>query len=454
MSNVSFISTHLQNLYNQIGGNHGTLTGFRNGTGSNAGTNTTVSPDQQMAFQSEIIALDQRIAAFEQIISDGAKQGTDDFPYDAEKLKREFMDEVYALLLRRSNYHSLLQNTFLAPNLPGVTIAIADPSGLLISRPVYQATGTFPNLTQGPLLWDGRNFSNMTPDQQKNALNDTGRRIYDDYKALIDAVFAEGNTRKNNPAVTPTVVTAIAPREISGVVYDRVTSENGKYFLIEANAVINGVAKTNVLNTAGQVADFRLDFTGGASVATKYLEVNADLTPIAHAVVQNRTQQRHLSLPWFLYFWNEARVRILRSQLAMKEAVTSEIRDDLAKANAVLGDLEAQAGKTRSQSSDGKTVNPDLSAETTRMDFWEAMSAKPGQTIFDADGLDDTHNFAQWQTNRSQLRAYIDLKSTQSQDAMLEYQTMLNRYNNAFEVMSKMQEKLDNLLKSQLRNIG
>jgi hypothetical protein len=37
---------------------------------------------------------------------------------------------------------------------------------------------------------------------------------------------------------------------------------------------------------------------------------------------------------------------------------------------------------------------------------------------------------------------------------MLDYQTLLNRYNNAFEVMSKIQEKIDNLLKSQLRNVG
>ena len=89
------------------------------------------------------------------------------------------------------------------------------------------------------------------------------------------------------------------------------------------------------------------------------------------------------------------------------------------------------------------------------MDIWEAMTTKPGQTgIFDQNLNDDRHNFSEWQSNRSFLKSYIDLKSTQSQDAMLDYQTTLNRYNNAFEVMSKIQEKIDNLLKSQLRNLG
>jgi hypothetical protein len=37
---------------------------------------------------------------------------------------------------------------------------------------------------------------------------------------------------------------------------------------------------------------------------------------------------------------------------------------------------------------------------------------------------------------------------------MLDYQTTLNRYNNAFEVMSKLQEKVDGLVKSQLRNVA
>jgi hypothetical protein len=464
MTNVSFIAQHLQTLY---GAGNFELDKFRAGTGGG------VSAEQQATFRSEIQALDRRIAAFETIITDGAKQGTDDFPYDAERLKREFMDEVLGLLLQRPDYRRNVDvSVQLAPGLVfnqsfSVTNQV-DGQNLLDDAIRRNHTGA--------LVWDGRNFSNMTPEQHKNALNPAVHVVYDTYSALIDAVFAEGNRRRNNPtdpATGQTVqinqIAAISPRQIDGIWYNRVTSEPTNipvdpadpdgpkvinYFLIASDAVTNQVIKNDVLNTAGARADFQLGFQGPAPIATRYLPVNAALVPTG-AAVQIRQNQRNLSLPWFLYFWNEARVRILRSQLAMKEAVTSEIRDDLAKANAVLGDLEAQAGKTRSQSADGKTVNPDSSIETQRMDIWEAMTAKPGQGgIFDQNGNDDRHVFSEWQSNRSFLKSYIDLKSTQSQDAMLDYQTTLNRYNNAFEVMSKIQEKIDNLLKSQLRNLG
>lgn len=467
MTNVSFIAQHLQTLY---GAGNFELDKFRAGTGGG------VSAEQQATFKSEIEALDKRIAAFETIITDGAKQGTDDFPYDAERLKREFMDEVLGLLLQRQDYRRNVDvTTGIPPNPFGLpttashsVISVVDGQNLLDDAIRRNHTGE--------LVWDGRNFSNMTPQQHKNALNPAVHVVYDTYSALIDAVFAEGNRRRNNPtdpATGQTVqinqIAAISPRQIDGIWYNRVTSEPTNipvdpadpdgpkvinYFLIASDAVTNQVIKNDVLNTAGARADFQLGFQGPAPTATRYLPVNAALVPTG-AAVQIRQNQRNLSLPWFLYFWNEARVRILRSQLAMKEAVTSEIRDDLAKANAVLGDLEAQAGKTRSQSADGKTVNPDSSIETQRMDIWEAMTAKPGQGgIFDQNLNDDRHNFSEWQSNRSFLKSYIDLKSTQSQDAMLDYQTTLNRYNNAFEVMSKIQEKIDNLLKSQLRNLG
>jgi len=98
-------------------------------------------------------------------------------------------------------------------------------------------------------------------------------------------------------------------------------------------------------------------------------------------------------------------------------------------------------------------MNPDLSFETPTMDFFEATNAKAGTVIYDNNGNDDQSNYSEWGASRSALKTYIDRKSTQSQDAMLDYQTTLNRYNNAYEVMSKLQEKLDGLVKSQLRNV-
>jgi transcriptional regulatory protein LevR len=69
-------------------------------------------------------------------------------------------------------------------------------------------------------------------------------------------------------------------------------------------------------------------------------------------------------------------------------------------------------------------------------------------------GGDALHNQSEWAMNRTTLKNYIDRRSSEAQQATLDYQNILNRYNNAYEIMSKMQEKIDNLLKGQLRNFG
>jgi hypothetical protein len=286
----------------------------------------------------------------------------------------------------------------------------------------------------------------------------------------------------NNPtdpatglAVSTNITTTIPDTDIGGVIYNRVTSEripgandpddtkNFNYFLIQKNSTPVVSGKTNLegyavdrasnsVSTTRPVVDTQLTF-GGGLVTTNYLRVNKNLTAISGEVPQPRLS-RQMSPMWFLYYWNEARVKVLRGQLNYKEAVTAEIRDDLAKANKAYSDLERQAGRTRSQSADGKTMNPDLSYETATMDFFEATNTKAGATLFDNGGSDDLQNFSTWGSSRSSLKTYIDAKSTHSQDAMLDYQTTLNRYNNAFEVMSKLQEKIDGLVKSQLRNVA
>lgn len=435
-------------------------------------------------IQNDIASLDQRIANFQNVITDGtAKTGVDaqDFPYDKESLKREFMNEVYANLLKRG--YGQVVYAFAGALSGPIPIFPVGSDGLLAGGPFYEAvqTGTgplgIPIYSQGQLVWDGTNFDNMTVAQQRNILGQDGKGIYDAYSTWIDAVFSEGNKMKTNPVDAATgativtkVTTAIPEREINGVVYDRVTFDGTKYYLISADAQTYTAAKVNVNGTrayydpnapdpnhsdriaAGGVADTYIGFTTNTLASSRYLEVTKDLVPVSGGL-NGSFAQRNLSPSMYLYFWIEARIRVLRGQLNYKEAVTAEIRDDLAKANSAYADLEAQAGKTRAQSPDGKTTDPDLSSETQNMDFFEATNAKQGTVIYNNNGGDDQHRFSEWGASRSALKSYIDRKSTQSQDAMLDYQTTLNRFNQAYEVMSKIQEKMDGLVKGQLRNV-
>lgn len=397
----------------------------------------------------DVKTLDNRIVNFQNAVTARAPAGTEDKPYDASMLKREFLEEVFAMLVMRKS-------------------------------PKYQDNS--PTDANGLLIDGLRNLSDQTTDKMLGYLNDGGKRIFNSYALLIDAIFAEGDKLASNPtdsatglAVGSNVTTTIPDTVIGGVTYNRVTAEripgakdpddtkNFNYFVIAKDSppVVSG--KTNVegylversdntISTFRPVVDAELSF-GGSLKPSSYLKVNKDLTAITGESPQLRLS-RQMSPMWYLYFWNEARVKVLRGQLNYKEAVTSEIRDDLAKANKAYTDLEKQAGLTRQQSADGKTQNPDASYETATMDFFEATNTKAGATLFDNTSNDDYHNFGNWTSSRSTLKTYIDAKSTQSQDAMLDYQTTLNRYNNAFEVMSKLQEKIDGLVKSQLRNVA
>ncbi|MBB5031244.1 hypothetical protein [Prosthecobacter vanneervenii] len=454
MADINFKTQELANLYayGNTPNRAGDLSYFRTNT-----DDATVS-----AIQS----LDMRIANFQNVITDGAKQGSEDFPYDKDYLKREFMEEVFSILIKRSNYRAS-NAVYTSLFSSGPVTYSADGQDLLLN-------GTRTLLANGQ-TWDGNNFSNMTYDEMKAALktgpNEGGTAVFDAYSAWIDAVFAEGNKLKNNPTDVVNIVSSIPERTLPtssdpSIIYDRVvTVKTGtkdslgnpvyNYFLVAKGAVISDVGKVIVPGTLnGQQVDATVAAIPSSSATSYYIQVDKNLDPVTPNGAGVQTTAKNLSPIMYLYYYMEARVRVLRGQLNMKEAVTSEIRDDLAKANSAYADLETQAGKTRAQSPDGKTTNPDLSYETTNMDFFEATNAKKGQVIYDNTGNDDLHNYSNWGASRSALKSYIDQKSTQSQDAMLDYQTTLNRFNQAYEVMSKIQEKMDGLIKGQLRNVG
>lgn len=459
MADINFKTQELANLYayGNTPDRAGDLSYFR--------TNTDA------ATISAIQSLDMRIANFQNVITDGAKAGNEDFPYDKDYLKREFMEEVFAILMKRGNYRS---DT--AINIPIIGGFFGVPSSVAYSADGQDLlrNGTY-TLTANGQTWDGSNFSNMGFDQMKAALRtgpyEGGTAVFDAYSAWIDATFAEGNKLKSNPTDVVNIVSSIPDRTLPtsstpDVVYDRVITVNTgtrdslgnpvyQYFLVAKGAPISDVTKVITPGTLnGQQVDSKIAAVAATSDKSVYIQVDKNLDPLTNGASFFQSTAKNLSPTMYLYYYMEARVRILRGQLNMKEAVTSEIRDDLAKANSAYADLETQAGKTRAQSPDGKTTNPDLSYETTNMDFFEATNARKGETIYDNTGNDDQHNYMNWGASRSALKAYIDRKSTQSQDAMLDYQTTLNRFNQAYEVMSKIQEKMDGLIKGQLRNVG
>lgn len=437
------------------------LSGWRN-AGGDLGT------------QNEVAAFDSRVANFQNIITDNVKPGSEDLPYDATYLKREFMEELFGMLMKRSAYRGtflrFVAQPFPVPGAAATTSPVMS-SGLLDPSVYYSAIPTQFGYDQGPIIWDGRNLSNMSLDTLRGTLSTEGQRVWDSYVAWMNKVFEEGNKLDDAPkdpttgsTLNAVSVTAITERIINGITYDRVAYDGAKYYLVSKGASTytnsKGQLQSYRVNADGSITsnagaiDTLITFNASSLSSAYYLEVSSELIPVPGAVAAS-LQKRNLSPAWYIYYWNEARIKVLRAQLAYKEAVTTEIRDDLAKANAAFANLEEQAAGTRAQSPDGKTMNPDTTAETLLMNIFYATNAKQGTTyLVDRTGADTIHNFGDWQNNRSMLKTYIDLKSTQSQDAMLDYQTTLNRYNNAYEVMSKLQEKMDGLVKSQLRNVS
>ena len=156
----------------------------------------------------------------------------------------------------------------------------------------------------------------------------------------------------------------------------------------------------------------------------------------------------HLSPTEYLYYWNEVSIRGFRGQLNYQQAVVTEIQEDLRQANAALADLEKQAGKTKPQDKDGNP-NPDSAPETSLIDHHQAIIAHANLILY---GPSDSHNNASWLKNRVALKSYIDRRTSDAQSAALDLQQTTNRFNNAYEVMAKLQEKMDGLIKTQLRN--
>ncbi|WP_050023561.1 hypothetical protein [Verrucomicrobium sp. BvORR034] len=410
-------------------------------------------------------AIDARIAKFEKAIVDGQPASVDpNKPYDRNALIREFLEEVYSVILYCRNgvvgagttadpYHE--NNKY--------TNTVPDPD--VNHTPTFALQGIFADNDTG---FTGQSTAN--PEQV----------ILKYYYELITQTFAKGDALKTrtNPDNVWTVV-SISPytSPTNNVVYDRITSEyigkdsNGeniyKTYLVPQGIDLSVVQKKEIKNQAGIVTDFEfifkegVIFDGSGGVTNPTLQEVEIITGIGtdgakyyyyqEGDVKEITNFRALSPPEYLYYWNEARIQVLKGSLAYKQALVEEVQEDLRQANAVLAELEKVAN-IRNLDKDGNYTG-DMSYESIQMMLFNSRASVRGDSLFDRDGNDYLQNWGTWQECRINLKNYIDRKSAQSQDMMLDYQQVLNRYNSALEVLSKLQEKLDGLLKSQLRNL-
>lgn len=251
---------------------------------------------------------------------------------------------------------------------------------------------------------------------------------------------------------------------VDGLLFEVSVNGSGLSFRTDSTQVLTPatVMPALLLNVTGRgtefpdvriLSSFRATAANGASylfgLSTEGKVYITSLAPARREVVGPTASLSSLE---YLLFYNEARIRVLRGQLVYKEAIVREIQDDLKKANDALADLERQSGVFPAQNSDG-TPSSNFSAETRLMNLFNATNSKAGTPIFINSGNDSYHSAVEWQTNRTALKNYIDRRSAEAQQATLDYQNVLNRFNNAYEVMAKLQEKLDTLLKAQLRNL-
>jgi hypothetical protein len=493
-------------------------------------------------IDTDIDSLDKRIATFESVLfstlPNNGGNAANEYPYDKEGMKREFLDEVLALLLRRSvdaDGDDFVPNEFVATN-----ILVRASSEFVLGESLNLRKGSDQRVIAANT--GASNFGNLAvtanADTRRNLLNDSGKRVYDQYARLIDAVFLEGEKLALNPSRNVQVSAAIPGLTIEGFTYERIATESVittnpptlLTYLVEAevpnstatkdgsgNLVVTGPASStaNRLLLQPRLASGPSPFTAvvdtetievSLSGQTVFVESRSARTPVAATTIEpfrmpvpgkedafpsTYLQVTHRAVPnngvpylvgtssdggvyvisvaaskraavnttatlssiEYLYFFNEARIKILRAKLAYNEAVVREIQDDLKRANEVLADLEARSGLVRLQDKDGN-ITGEYSSETLKMNLFNATNSSPGQSIFSEAGSNSLHTAGDWQENRTNLKNYIDRRSAEAQQATLDYQNVLNRFNNAFEVMGKLQEKLDTLLKAQLRNMG
>jgi hypothetical protein len=458
----------------------------------------------------DIETLDGRIAAFEAAIITDPTSASDDYPFDKVRLKREFLDEVITILDRTGqggsvrnidganfndstdgwpwdyrdtggtsyvsylSYGSSAYNTYLTySDLIDAAIAQGEAmktsSGLktqvvTATRPFTYAGTTYDKLATysdisskdssgNPKLAQYLLAENIDTDKVTTGTglsssgNTSGYQIPIDLKKATysgvvaghDIFTANAFGSKLISLTRDSSTNAVTGLTMSGHAGTRTGINLSVGYGTDTTGAITGVSDGNLPHNGG-LNSYQVTVSG-----TTYL-VGVSQTGDSVFVTQvspvtNRSDYQNLTAPEYLLHWTEERIRVLRGSLNYQKNVITEIQKDLEQANKALAELQTQYAAL----ADDKATN----APTSVMWYWNAMASPAGGEFVTG----SAYKKSDWESLKVKISNYIDRRSSESEQASLDYQSTLTKYNNAYEVMGKMQEKLDNLVKSQLRNL-
>jgi len=418
------------------------------------------------SVETRMLALENATVPDDESVAATSGKSKYEYPFGRESLKREFMQEILAFLATHDSYRNVDLE-----RLPNGS----QGSDLLLN-------GSIANPGYGFTKVDGKEtyVDNFDLDPGLSNLNETGKSVYKWYADLFDQILVAGD-RLAQPPVDPAtgqaaktlpVLTTATPITYQGVSYTQISQTADNVYVLSvgdrSRAEKPGGQGDPVLTPSTILPSSQLVVEGSYTI-----NQNRELVPDAGTnVTQNSsvTDVRYLGPFDYLYFWTEARVKVLRAKLAYEEGVVRELQEDLKQANAAMGELEKIAGSLSAQGPDNK-VNTEKKRESLSLDLFESMHSTPDEQLFNipperfdafiAPDYDfstgpiiagDSHNYAEWQQNRTNLKNYIDTRQSELQQASLDYQTTLNRFNQAYETMAKLQDKLQDLMRNIYRN--
>ena len=467
-TSVRFISQTLEDMYaggSEVGSTF-VLSALGSALASFRGDGTGQTQLQNIA------TVDATIQTFETAyVPNTSASGTtaQNYPVDQQGLTAQLLKQVFAQLIQDSN--------------------------MVANSPIDPSTGFVNNTT----LVDNFSQLDLNPNDfvsgeaaGKNAmdfLSGIGQQIYTMYYNLIQGAFAEGTATANNPmdpvtnqAASTAEVTAVPPQVINGVTYGYVTSfitstatnpPTFASYLVPSDIVLQAVAKQAITSaqyapagTPGPSnAGYQVTFVDQTTALpeTKMIPVNPTTFQPTGGAAVTMDNLRFMDAITYTYYWNEARVSVMKGQLNYQQDVVQILQNALSAANAASTDLTQQSGLTEQQDSSQKP-DPNASPETTSLNMFVAIVSTPSNMLFSdnfanpSTGNTSTNpfnfnfNYSEWQANQVALKNYTDNLNAQAQNAMLDYQQTLNNYNNAYQVMGQIQDKFNTMFQSQLQN--
>ncbi len=202
-----------------------------------------------------------------------------------------------------------------------------------------------------------------------------------------------------------------------------------------------------------QLANFRftvngVDYLVGVTAATLQTPAKVYVTSLATSNAVGVTNVANLTAPNYLLYFNQARIKILSGILGYHQNQVQQIQQNIKDANAAMADVVKRQGEANTVSTTTGTAK-----ETMLLSLFSATHSVAGKPLVSgADVTSAEMDLTEWKTAQTKIQNYIDQQSSAAQQATLDYQQTLNRYNGAFEAMSKLQDKLDNVQKSVMNN--